>query len=716
MADDSGTLSILIDIRAKLEELARTQKDMAGLTDQTRKAGEEANKFGAAFKTGLGIEAARRGIELLTSTLRQSVAEAFRMAGAIKDQAENLGVSTDAYQVLGQVIRDAGGDMSLLTQLISQNNRSLAEARNLSGGASAAYRTLGLDPAMLEGLAVEGRLERIGRAILDAKDQTAAYGAASQIVGSRNLPTLLGALKSLANDGYGPLAAAARNAGQVMERDTIYTLERAMKQIEKAKQQLAIGAGKAIGDILQSDPDALPDGIKALGMAADWLLVKWGRAYGVIAGNLLNLAEGRGFMFPDEANAYAGRGANFADRAREEKEEQQRRARAEAAGAEAVQKQALADAEYDLARAVLAVQQAETDPLTSNEAVRREQVLKALAKEIAAREKLLALQKQPSLDTTNTEDPNARRMRIFQGEAGLSAAQNKAVNLKYPQGARAKIGQAAAGVEDPIQNTSFLSFGQGFGAGADQWISSLGSRGEQVAAAMQSSIGATVSSISEGIMGWVIGAQNFGEVVLNLGSTLLKTLLDTIVQMGVQWLVSAAIAKTSMIGMFVLGSGLRKAEAADTVATEATKTPVLMTNAAAASASSFGLSAVIGIALLAALVGAMIAGFRADGGPVDANRAYVVGERGPELFLPGASGNIIANHAIPAATRATPVAAGSLSVGASGTAGGGGTSNKTPRLIAIVPDLNSARALQRDPNFESVIIDVVQRRRGEILG
>ena len=36
--------------------------------------------------------------------------------------------------------------------------------------------------------------------------------------------------------------------------------------------------------------------------------------------------------------------------------------------------------------------------------------------------------------------------------------------------------------------------------------------------------------------------------------------------------------------------------------------------------------------------------FKADGGPVSAGRSYIVGERGPELFTPGASGNITPNH------------------------------------------------------------------------
>ena len=41
-----------------------------------------------------------------------------------------------------------------------------------------------------------------------------------------------------------------------------------------------------------------------------------------------------------------------------------------------------------------------------------------------------------------------------------------------------------------------------------------------------------------------------------------------------------------------------------------------------------------------------IANFRALGGPVDANTPYIVGERGPELFVPSGSGQVIANSDI----------------------------------------------------------------------
>ena len=41
-----------------------------------------------------------------------------------------------------------------------------------------------------------------------------------------------------------------------------------------------------------------------------------------------------------------------------------------------------------------------------------------------------------------------------------------------------------------------------------------------------------------------------------------------------------------------------------------------------------------------------IAGFRAAGGPVQAGKMYIVGERGPEPFMPGVSGTILPNSAL----------------------------------------------------------------------
>ena len=54
-----------------------------------------------------------------------------------------------------------------------------------------------------------------------------------------------------------------------------------------------------------------------------------------------------------------------------------------------------------------------------------------------------------------------------------------------------------------------------------------------------------------------------------------------------------------------------------------------------------------------AFLGGLIPGFsgRADGGPVTKGRGYIVGERGPELFTPGSSGNITPNHQLGGSTN-----------------------------------------------------------------
>jgi phage-related minor tail protein len=44
------------------------------------------------------------------------------------------------------------------------------------------------------------------------------------------------------------------------------------------------------------------------------------------------------------------------------------------------------------------------------------------------------------------------------------------------------------------------------------------------------------------------------------------------------------------------------------------------------------------------LSGGGFAGFKADGGPVSAGSSYIVGERGPELFVPRSSGSIVPNE------------------------------------------------------------------------
>ena len=57
-----------------------------------------------------------------------------------------------------------------------------------------------------------------------------------------------------------------------------------------------------------------------------------------------------------------------------------------------------------------------------------------------------------------------------------------------------------------------------------------------------------------------------------------------------------------------------------------------------------------GSSITGGLLGGLF-GKRAEGGPVKAGGSYIVGERGPELFRPSASGNIIPNDSLGGSTN-----------------------------------------------------------------
>ena len=59
---------------------------------------------------------------------------------------------------------------------------------------------------------------------------------------------------------------------------------------------------------------------------------------------------------------------------------------------------------------------------------------------------------------------------------------------------------------------------------------------------------------------------------------------------------------------------------------------------------SFDAATGTGTGIVGAIMGAF-GGFRANGGPVSGGTPYVVGERGPELFVPSRSGTIVPNGA-----------------------------------------------------------------------
>lgn len=272
-------LEVLIQIRDELAGLNRTR---AGLAD----AKKEADGLGTALRQGLGIGSGialvTTGVALLTSTLKASVGEAMRLAEETRNVARANQMTAESYQVLKDLIEDTGGSATNLGMALKEMREAVTGAGK-GGGASEAFRELGIGMDAFAKLPVEQKLETIARATFGAENRTQALGYAAQILGSRNLPQLTNALETLATDGYAKVAKEAKAAGQVMSEDTVQRLAKARVEIQNLKDSITIGVGESIGLVPRIADSAKKDFWSTLGGLGAWVT---GRSPGMLGGVL----------------------------------------------------------------------------------------------------------------------------------------------------------------------------------------------------------------------------------------------------------------------------------------------------------------------------------------------------------------------------------------------------------------------------------------------
>lgn len=89
-----------------------------------------------------------------------------------------------------------------------------------------------------------------------------------------------------------------------------------------------------------------------------------------------------------------------------------------------------------------------------------------------------------------------------------------------------------------------------------------------------------------------------------------------------------------------------------------------------------------GAAVLSQLTSVTLSGARANGGPVGGGRAYLVGERGPEIFVPGASGQITSNENLNKALSSGGGGGGIIINQTNNFDGNGADNEKLARMVA----------------------------------
>lgn len=166
-----------------------------------------------------------------------------------------------------------------------------------------------------------------------------------------------------------------------------------------------------------------------------------------------------------------------------------------------------------------------------------------------------------------------------------------------------------------------------------------------------------MSTASNSITGLLTGTMSVQDAMRSLGSTVLNSLVNSFVEMGVQWVKSAVMGQAAQVAATATTTAAQTAGLATTTAAStaaaATTTAAWTPAAIVASIGSFGGAAAIGVGAVLGALAMGIAGKRKNGGPVSAGSMYEVGEgNAPEIFqastgrqymIPGNSGKVISN-------------------------------------------------------------------------
>lgn len=261
-----------------------------------------------------------------------------------------------------------------------------------------------------------------------------------------------------------------------------------------------------------------------------------------------------------------------------------------------------------------------------------------------------ALREQAKAEREQTEAAN--KFSTIQGKtsktAGLDSQYQKDIAdiqlyaQLYPQ----KIGEAEAAraaIEQQYRD-------QRNAAMWEEW--SQQNAATQAAAAAFDSLGSVASNALTGI---VTGSMSASDAMRSIGMTVLNSVVNSFVQMGIEWVKSAIMGQTATTAAVAASTTAQAAGIATTTATStaaAAATTAAWTPAAImSSVASFGGAVAIGLGAMAGILA--LSGKRKNGGPVSAGGMYQVGEGGmPEIYqastgkqymIPGDNGRVISN-------------------------------------------------------------------------
>ena len=256
------------------------------------KMGGDTSKFNKAVKGAETRASKFKGVLksfgplLATMGLGRMAKAAIDLGSKISDLAVQLNIGTTELQVLDFASREAGVGTEIMARALRNVQLRTEEAIKGNKSYGDAFKALGIDIEAFKKLKTEEKMQAIAVAQQNATDSGAAYNAVARILGEKAGPALQEVLQNLAGpEGYGGLEAAARRAGEVMDKSTIAKLDAAADAIESFKRKSTVMSGEVLVKVVPAFK-ALGQGLGFVGDAIGLSIINFKSFFSFLAAGL----------------------------------------------------------------------------------------------------------------------------------------------------------------------------------------------------------------------------------------------------------------------------------------------------------------------------------------------------------------------------------------------------------------------------------------------
>jgi len=613
---------------------------------QLEKLNQSINRTQASLKRfQLGLQILSPLLQKLGSNALSSARASMQLGAQFKDLADKSGLGAEQMQVLGNLAEKNGATMDDMSKAVLKLTKSTQDAANGNAGLSERFRRLGIDVQNLKTLAPERQMEVLGRAVAGAKDSQGALAEVMALIGQEAGPKLMESLKKIGTQGYDAIAENAQKSGEVLSDSAVNALARADQALKdfgtKWKIMTAEVAGWAVNVVapdlvkILKDKGAdnaeasrklreyaeeqfaagnLESATKALDAANIWVeaervrrraqegtaAMREGLNLGGFDAQMATKQFAQALEAQDKLNK-----ALSAARVKAGVEEQQRELRE----AEEKRQHTLAQTQRELADARAA------------QDIKLAEALKAEHAQQAALGKLKAAEAAKLAEKNRLEQAEVEKLRSVWQAAHFE-------RMTHAEQLAVQAASFHAQMQD-LQARHLLSQND-LNAATEHWRNLL-AQVAQAQAQLDSS--AALANMSEMVRGLHEAFEAIGSTIedrlggaitqfVETGTADLKKMAQAILKDVIASMLKALVIKGLLSGVSSMFGGAFGGGGG---------------GAAGGLGAGMGSAGKGGFAGLFSVPG----GFRASGGPVKAKGAYVVGERGPELFIPPTSGTII---------------------------------------------------------------------------